>query len=69
MLSQLISVWHISDGEKLTVTSTYLHFFKKIWANPGPFFVYFRPFHITNQLQIEKGSMECLGFEPGAAVW
>ena len=54
MLSQLISVWHISDGEKLTVTSTYLHFFKKIWANPGPFFVYFRPFHITNQLQIEK---------------
>ena len=31
-----------------------VHFFKKIWANPGLFFVYFRPFHITNQLQIEK---------------
>jgi len=28
--------------------------FLKIWANPGLFFVYFRPFHITNQLQIEK---------------
>ena len=28
--------------------------FFKIWANPGLFFVCFRPFHITNQLQIEK---------------
>ena len=27
--------------------------FKNIWTNPGLFFVYFRPFHTTNQLQIE----------------
>ena len=25
-----------------------------MWAYPGLFFVYFRPYHITNQLQIEK---------------
>ena len=36
-------------------------FFKKIWANPGLFFVYFRPFHITNQLQIEKSVDGVLG--------
>ena len=28
--------------------------FFKIWAYPGLFFVYFCPFHITIQLQIEK---------------
>ena len=32
---------------------TLISFFK-IWANPGLFFINFRPFHITNQLQIEK---------------
>ena len=33
----------------------------KIWANLGLFFVYFRPFHITNQLQIEKSIDGVLG--------
>ena len=32
-----------------------------------PLFVYFRPFDITIQLQIEKVWMFCLGFEHGAA--
>ena len=32
-----------------------------IWANPGLFFIYFRPFHITNQLQIEKSVDGMLG--------
>ena len=26
----------------------------KIWANPGLFFLYFRPFHTTNQLKFKK---------------
>ena len=33
----------------------------KIWPNPGLFFVYFSPFHITNQLQIEKSIDGVLG--------
>ena len=28
--------------------------FFKLLANPSLFFVYYHPFHITNQLQIEK---------------
>ena len=39
-----------------------------IWTNPGHFF-YFRPFHITIGIQIEKASMSCLGFKPMAAGW
>ena len=38
----------------LALIVSFLFFLKKIWANLGLFFVYFRPFHITNQLQIEK---------------
>ena len=38
-------------------------------ANPGLFFVYFRTFHNTIRLQIEKAYMLCMGFELGAAVW
>ena len=44
-------------------------FLKKIWTNPGLFFVYFRPFHITNQLQIEKSVDGVLGIRTRAAGW
>ena len=36
------------------LASYYFYLFFKIWAYPALFFVYFHPFHITNQLQIEK---------------
>ena len=35
----------------------------KIWANPGLFFVYFRPFQITNQLRIEKSVDGVVGIQ------
>ena len=45
------------------------HFFKN-WANPGLFFVYFRPFLIPIFIvQIQKAKMVCLGFKPAAAGW
>ena len=34
-----------------------------------PLFDYFRPFHITNHVRIEKAEILCLVFEPGADVW
>ena len=41
----------------------YKIFFYKIWANPGLFFIYFCPFHITIQFQIEKGIDGELGIQ------
>ena len=42
---------YVTEVFKLFIVKS---FFKKIWANPGLFFVYFCPFHITIHLQIEK---------------
>ena len=39
-----------------------------IWAHPGLFFVYFRPFHITNQLQIESQNSYCV-YEREEGMW
>ena len=44
-----------------TVPQLYFKTCFKIWSNPGLFFVYFRPFHITIQLQIEKSLDGVLG--------
>ena len=43
----------------------------QIWVMHGLFWFYFRSFHITIQLLIEKREawMLRLGFEPGAAGW
>ena len=52
-----LSFWHLYrhfKGINGAWRSSQTCFFFLIWANPGLFFVYFRPFYITNQLQIEK---------------
>ena len=47
--------WTFKHGLQIVPKSIPGNFFKKIWANPGLFFAYFRPFLITiSIIQIEK---------------
>ena len=56
MLQGLLDLfWTFKHGLQIVPKSIPGNFFKKIWANPGLFFAYFRPFLITiSIIQIEK---------------